>query len=52
MTRPRPPKIAAPPTITDAIAINSAPMPNCGSASLLCATFINPAMTAQSEDRR
>ena len=43
MTRPRPPKIAAPPTITEAMAMSSAPMPKVGSASLLCATFINPA---------
>ena len=50
MTRPRPPKIAAPPTITEAMTMSSAPRPKAGSASLLCARFINPAMTAQSED--
>jgi len=50
MIRPRPPKIAAPPTITDEMTINSTPKPDNGSASLFCATFISPAVTAHSED--
>ena len=49
--RPRPPKIAAPPTITDEMTISSTPKPDNGSASLFCATFMSPAVTAHSEDR-
>ena len=50
ITRPRPPKIAVPPTITDAMTTSSTPKPDSGSASLFCATFISPAVTAQSDD--
>ena len=50
ITRPLPPKIAAPPTMTDEMAINSTPKPASGSASLFWATLINPAITAHSEE--
>ena len=52
MTRPRPPRIEAPPMITAAMTISSALRPPCGEVPLSCATAIRPATVAQSEERR
>ena len=52
ITRPRPPRIDAPPMITDAITISSALRPAWEVAPLSWAIAIRPAIVAHSDDRR
>ena len=46
MTRPRPPRIDAPPMMTEAMTISSALRPDWGEVPLSCATAIRPAIVA------
>ena len=52
ITRPRPPAIEAPPTITAAMTISSAPWPYWEVMPLSWATFISPASVAASAENR
>ena len=52
MTRPRPPRIDAPPMMTAAMTISSALRPDWAVTPLSCVIAIRPATVAQSEDRR
>ena len=51
-TRPRPPRIEAPPMITAAITISSAPSPDCEVVPLSWATAMRPAIVAHSAESR
>ena len=51
-TRPRPPAMDAPPTMTAAMTISSAPWPYCEVMPLSWATFISPASVAASAVNR
>jgi hypothetical protein len=51
-TRPRPPRMEAPPTITAAMTISSAPKPDWDVIPLSWATAMSAAMVAQRDDRR
>jgi hypothetical protein len=52
ITRPRPPRMEAPPMMTAAITISSALRPDCGEVPLSCVTAIKPAMVAHHDDSR
>ena len=52
MTRPRPPRMEAPPMMTEAMTMSSALRPDCGEMPLSCAIAISPAIVAQSDDSR
>ena len=52
MTRPRPPRMEAPPMITAAMTMSSAQKPAWAVTPLSWAIAIRPASVAQSEERR